>query len=1135
MVELATAFVRIRSDTSGFQGEAEKQLTSAGTRAGMAFGDAVSKNATTRFKGLRGALATAGGEHGQASGKAFAQNFTTGLNVRNLVSTVSAGFALIGGVHVFAGFISEARESINTSRLTAAALKATGGAAHVTADDVGNLAAALSNKVGVDDEAIQSAENLLLTFKGVRNEAGAGNAIFNRTSSVIVDMTAAMNNGSVTTEGMKASTIQLGKALNDPIKGLSALSRVGVTFSKQQKDQITQMVAAGNTLGAQKVILKEVESEFGGAAAAAADPVQKMSVAWGNFQETVGLLIMPLLARVATWFAGPGLAGILSFGRALGTQLGPTFARLGAFARALLPVLLALLSRFMALARTVSAEVGPPLQILASVVFPVMAAAIGGIVVTLGSFASFLSGSGAAATILRGAIYGLIGGFVVWKTVTLAARAATAAWAAVQWILDAALNANPIGLVVLAIGALIGVLILAWRNSSTFRNIVTSTWNAIRTGFQVMWSYLGPILGVIFRTYLAALRLEFRIFWSVVSTAWSILSTGFRIAWTYIGPILGTLFRIYIRALVLEFRLFWAVVTTVWAGVRNAIVTAYNILRPILAVLIKSYIAALRFEFNLFRSVAFAVWNAVRSAIVTAYNIIKPIISFLIKNYLAALRLEFNFFRSVVSTVWSAVRSASTAAWNVLNTIFGRIRSGLSTVAGAFRTGATAIGSAWGRIKDLTKAPVNFVIGTVFNRGIVGLWNKVTGWLHLTGLGLGTIPLLAEGGAVPASPGKYNRPTAIVGEGRSQYPEYVIPTDPKYRGRAQALWQAAGGQMQMLQIGGVLGWVKGVASHVINLGKDALALLANPGSIWDKLVASMVPSSAGLKTSPFGSAIAAIPPLILNQAKAYALQIFKSFSAGFGGNGMKAVEAARSQIGLPYTWGGGGINGPSRGFAQGANTVGFDCSSLMEYAWYQASHKDITRTTSSQRGFLKTIGSPRPGAVGQPHPGHTYMFAGNGHIIEAAHTGTNIRETTVRGGEWWGWPPWLAAGGVVGALADAFVKTGAGNSVTAKLLGLAGDPGGVLPGYGPLMPFKKSMIGGLFDSGGWGRGWPFHSNKPEPVFSSTQWTAISALASRGSRPSIAVTIQGLPEIPSDVQVARGIDRVLTMHGSYWSG
>jgi hypothetical protein len=79
------------------------------------------------------------------------------------------------------------------------------------------------------------------------------------------------------------------------------------------------------------------------------------------------------------------------------------------------------------------------------------------------------------------------------------------------------------------------------------------------------------------------------------------------------------------------------------------------------------------------------------------------------------------------------------------------------------------------------------------------------------------------------------------------------------------------------------------------------------------------------------------------------------------------------------------------------------------------------------------------------------------------------------------------------------------------------------------------MIGGLFDSGGWGRGWPFHSNKPEPVFSSTQWTAISALASRGSRPSIAVTIQGLPEIPSDVQVARGIDRVLTMHGSYWSG
>jgi len=157
------------------------------------------------------------------------------------------------------------------------------------------------------------------------------------------------------------------------------------------------------------------------------------------------------------------------------------------------------------------------------------------------------------------------------------------------------------------------------------------------------------------------------------------------------------------------------------------------------------------------------------------------------------------------------------------------------------------------------------------------------------------------------------------------------------------------------------------------------------------------------------------------------------------GSGGPVVAAARAQIGKPYVWGATGPNA-------------FDCSGLTWWAWKHGAGIDITRTTYTQRQALRTIGSPIPGAVGQPHPGHTYLYAGNGRIIEAPHTGAVVRETSVRGGEWWGYPR-KAQGGAI-TLEDrrlgerAIQRQGGRDMMLAKLLGLAGDPGGLgIPGF----------------------------------------------------------------------------------------
>jgi hypothetical protein len=84
--------------------------------------------------------------------------------------------------------ISEARESIKVGKLTAAVLKSTGGAAHVSAKQLATSPTSLSNLTGIDDETVQAGENLLLTFTNVRNEVGKGNDIFNQASKTILDM-----------------------------------------------------------------------------------------------------------------------------------------------------------------------------------------------------------------------------------------------------------------------------------------------------------------------------------------------------------------------------------------------------------------------------------------------------------------------------------------------------------------------------------------------------------------------------------------------------------------------------------------------------------------------------------------------------------------------------------------------------------------------------------------------------------------------------------------------------------------------------------------------------------------------------------------------------------------------------------
>lgn len=233
-----------------------------------------------------------------ASGKAGGS--LGGLSSLMSPLNIGIGTVVAGATALAVGLwksVEAAAESEVIQTQLEAVLTSTGGAAGLTADEVNTLTSELETLNAIDGEVILSGENMLLTFTQI------GEEVFPRVTQTALDMTSAMNGGVVTQEALKGTAIQLGKAINDPTVGMSALTKVGVTFTDQQKEQIKTMQESGDLMGAQTVILDELAKEFGGSAQANAltftGRMEALNIVIGNFTEDVGGIFIDQLTEAA--------------------------------------------------------------------------------------------------------------------------------------------------------------------------------------------------------------------------------------------------------------------------------------------------------------------------------------------------------------------------------------------------------------------------------------------------------------------------------------------------------------------------------------------------------------------------------------------------------------------------------------------------------------------------------------------------------------------------------------------------------------------------------------------------------------------------------------------------------------------
>lgn len=335
--------------------------------------------------------------------------------------------------------------------------------------------------------------------------------------------------------------------------------------------------------------------------------------------------------------------------------------------------------------------------------------------------------------VLATAAGGLLAYFAITKAMAVfkAIHGWYAATTFAQKGLNAAMKANPIGLVITAITAMVGGLVWLYQNNETARRIIDTAWTAIKGYFTVAGQIIGAVLSGI---------------------------------GSFIKNVLGPAF-VWFRD---------SVILPVWAFIQTAIGNHWNNIKVVFGAIRDFLRAVLGPAFTWFRdSVITPVWNAIKSAVSGAWSFVKPIFSAIggfLKNTLGP---AFTWLRDgVIKPVWDMIASNISTVWNkmilpVFDVMMNLIKGDMPA---AFEAGKKAIASIWQGIKDIARAPVVAIVDVVYTNGLQALFNGISDKLKLGWeLPNVTVPAFAKGGQMGSG-------WKLVGE---QGPE-LINTSPGY-------------------------------------------------------------------------------------------------------------------------------------------------------------------------------------------------------------------------------------------------------------------------------------------------------------------------------------------------------------------
>lgn len=588
--------------------------------------------------------------------------------------------------------------------------------------------------------------------------------------------------------------------------------------------------------------------------------------------------------------------------------------------------------------------------------------------------------------LLKWVAAGLAGFLVVSKAITLAIPL----WTAAQWLLNAALSANPIGIVVLAIAGLVAAFLILWNKCDWFRNFWIAVWEKTKAVFAAVWPVIKTVAGYIvaglqwlWDKVSAAARafwewagpfitayvgmwwesVKIAVGWIVVGVkaAWDAITVALKWFWGWAGPFITTSAQVW-----------WDVIKRVMGFIKDVFTTVW----PIIVRVVRDNIAAIKLAISTIQTVVEVVrgvWNRVKSATVTVWNAVREVV----RGAIAAIKRIIETVSTVVEAVrnvWNRVKSATTTGWDNIKGVVSAAWKAIKDMPGSWLERIkTAVGLVWSGIKTAAVTAWEGITGVVSGafKGIAGYVNDIIDAINwvitklnaLAKTSIGTIPAFSGGGRQTSGSGIGS---GGGGGGSGKASSARGPSIPSDGGLG--LMDNGGTGADDGGKGGILGGIGDLFSGAASWVKD----------LWSKWnIGNLLPGAQG---GLFGNATG----LIYNMAKD---AIVKLLTKHGGGPGQAIIDWAKTQLGKPYVW---GATGPD----------GYDCSGLI-YAAYLKNHQSIPRSYMWTAGRQVSNADVRPADVGFFSPnvvqagvrvkyGHVKMYAGNGQSIESTGGGVQM-------------------------------------------------------------------------------------------------------------------------------------------------